>query len=106
MQIGQYSFEETFGMRFAVPFEQHNSTLSAATLATLTQKELDEVKKLNELDLQLYEFAKDLMLKRFHRLRDRDPYYNQRFNRLGELTLQTPAEFDWDSAIENTTDDD
>lgn len=104
-KVGQYSFEETFGMRFAVAFEQHNATLSAATMATLSPEQLDAVRKLNRLDLELYEFAKNLAFQRFKRLRDRDPYFVQRFQHLGELpSRQSATEFNWDSVIEDTTD--
>ncbi|XP_014471403.1 PREDICTED: heparan-sulfate 6-O-sulfotransferase 1-B [Dinoponera quadriceps] len=104
-KVGQYSFEETFGMRFAVAFEQHNATLSAATMATLRADQLDAVRRLNNLDLELYEFAKNLAFQRFKRLRDRDPYFVQRFQHLGELpSRQSATEFNWDSVIEDTTD--
>ncbi|EFN83037.1 heparan-sulfate 6-O-sulfotransferase 1-B [Harpegnathos saltator] len=104
-KVGQYSFEETFGMRFAVAFEQHNATLSAATMATLSTEQLDAVRRLNNLDLELYEFAKNLAFQRFKRLRDRDPYFVQRFQHLGELpSRQSATEFNWDSVIEDTTD--
>ncbi|XP_034938325.1 heparan-sulfate 6-O-sulfotransferase 1 [Chelonus insularis] len=106
-KVGQYSFEEIFGMRFAVAFEQHNATLSAATMATLSPDKLEQVRKLNHLDLQLYDFAKDLVFQRFRRLRDRDPYFIQRFQHLGELpSRQSATEFNWDSVIEDTTDND
>lgn len=103
--MGQYSFEETFGMRFAVAFEQHNATLSAATMATLSVEQLDAVRRLNRLDLELYDFAKNLAFQRFKRLKDRDPYFVQRFQHLGELSSrQSATEFNWDSVIEDTTD--
>lgn len=104
-KVGQYTFEETFGMRFAVAFKQHNATLSAATMATLSKNQLDAVRRLNELDLELYEFAKNLAFHRFRRLRDRDPHFVQRFQHLGELpSRQSATEFNWDSVIEDTTD--
>ncbi|XP_018359026.1 PREDICTED: heparan-sulfate 6-O-sulfotransferase 1 [Trachymyrmex cornetzi] len=104
-KVGQYTFEETFKMRFAVAFEQHNATLSAATMATLSTEQLDAVRKLNSLDLELYEFAKNLAFQRFKRLRDRDPHFVQRFQHLGELpSRQSATEFNWDSVIEDTTD--
>lgn len=103
--MGQYTFEETFKMRFAVAFEQHNATLSAATMATLSVDQLDTVRRLNSLDLELYEFAKNLAFQRFKRLRDRDPHFVQRFQHLGELpSRQSVTEFNWDSAIEDTTE--
>ncbi|XP_043273376.1 heparan-sulfate 6-O-sulfotransferase 2 [Venturia canescens] len=104
-KIGQYTFEETFDMRFAVGFEQHNATLSAATMATLSPEQLERVQHLNRLDLELYDFAKNLMFQRFHRLRDRDLQFEQRFEHLGELpSRQSAMEFNWDSVIEDTTD--
>lgn len=94
-------------MRFSVAFEQHNATQSAATMATLTPHQLDEVKRLNKLDLQLYDYAKELAMHRFRRLRDKDPTFVQRFKHLGELpSRQSATEFNWDSVIEDTTDND
>ena len=57
-------FEETFNLRFAVPFTQHNATVSGATLAALTPAEVAQVRRLNALDIELYEYAKKLMFKR------------------------------------------
>lgn len=57
-------FEETFNLRFAVPFTQHNATVSGATLAALAPAQVSRIKRLNSLDLELYEFAKNLMFKR------------------------------------------
>ncbi|XP_070158714.1 heparan-sulfate 6-O-sulfotransferase 2 [Polyergus mexicanus] len=104
-KVGQYTFEETFKMRFAIAFEQHNATLSAATMAILSTEQLDTVRRLNSLDLELYEFAKNLAFQRFKRLRDRDPHFVQRFQHLGELpSRQSVTEFNWDSVIEDTTE--
>lgn len=106
-KVGQYSFEETFGMRFAVAFEQHNTTLSASTLSTLTPKQLESIRRLNKLDLELYAYAKKIAFQRFRQLSDRDPHFIRRFQHLGELpSRQSVTEFNWDSVIEETTDND
>ncbi|XP_012256097.2 heparan-sulfate 6-O-sulfotransferase 2 [Athalia rosae] len=106
-KVGQYSFEETFGMRFAVAFEQHNVTLSSATMATLTKEQIESVEQLNRLDLELYRYAKEVVFERFTRLRIRDPHFVQRFQHLGELpSRQSATELNWDSFIEDTTDND
>lgn len=63
-QVSQYVFEETFNLRFAVPFTQHNATVSGATLAALAPVQVARVRRLNGLDLELYEFAKRLMFRR------------------------------------------
>ena len=64
-QISQYIFEETFNLRFAIPFEQHNNTVSTATLNGLTPVQRRKMEKLNALDIELYEFAKKLMFQRW-----------------------------------------
>nr|XP_018909230.1 PREDICTED: heparan-sulfate 6-O-sulfotransferase 1-B [Bemisia tabaci] len=100
-KIGQYVFEETFNLRFAVTFSQHNSTLSNAVLATLTKDQIEKIRRLNSLDIELYEFAKSLMFSRFNKLQMRDPQFEERWNHLGELPNKT--EFNWDDAIDDET---
>lgn len=63
-KISQYIFEETFNLRFAIPFEQHNATLSMQTYETLTDAQKKKIKDINALDIELYEFAKELMFQR------------------------------------------
>ena len=63
-KISQYIFEETFNLRFAIPFEQHNSTLSMQTYETLTDAQKMNIKDINALDIELYDFAKELMFQR------------------------------------------
>lgn len=102
-KVGQYVFEETFNLRFAVPFEQHNATLSSVTLSMLRPDQLETIRRLNALDIELYEFARNLMYKRFEKLRSRDPQFSERFAHLGELPGRGAAEFNWDQVIEDTT---
>lgn len=86
-------------------FEQHNATLSAAMMATLSAEQLEEIRRLNRLDLELYDFAKNLVFQRCRRLRDRDSYFVQRFQDPCESTSrQSATEFNWDSVIDDTTD--
>lgn len=63
-KISQYIFEETFNLRFAIPFEQHNATLSMQAFDILTDAQKATIKKKNALDLELYDFAKELMFQR------------------------------------------
>lgn len=64
-KISQYIFEETFNLRFAIPFEQHNSTLSMQTYETLTDAQKKKIRDINALDIELYDFAKELMFQRY-----------------------------------------
>ncbi|XP_028136447.1 heparan-sulfate 6-O-sulfotransferase 2 isoform X1 [Diabrotica virgifera virgifera] len=103
-KISQYIFEETFNLRFAIPFEQNNATVSSYTLTTLTSAQSEKIKKLNNLDLELYSFAKKILFERFERLKSRDADFKGRFKNLGVLNVkQGPTEFDWDK-LEDPTD--
>lgn len=64
-QLNQYIFEETFNLRFAVTFTQHNTTLSAVYKNLLNDEELEKVKRINALDIELYEFAKHHLFRYF-----------------------------------------
>lgn len=57
-------FEETFNLRFAIPFEQHNSTVSSSTMNKLRPDQRRVIDKLNALDTELYAFAKRLLFQR------------------------------------------
>ncbi|KAH9641080.1 hypothetical protein HF086_006360 [Spodoptera exigua] len=103
VQISQYVFEETFNLLFAVPFTQHNATVSGATLAALSPSQIAHIKRLNSLDLELYEFAKNLMFKRFEALKKRDTDFEYRWRHLGEVARSGVTEFDWDSNLEDAT---
>lgn len=63
-KMSQYIFEETFNLRFAIPFEQHNTTVSASTMSGLAADQRQKIEQLNALDVELYEFAKRMLFKR------------------------------------------
>lgn len=64
LQISQYVFEETFNLRFAIPFEQHNATVSSSTMNNLRPEQRRKIEELNALDTELYSFAKKLLFQR------------------------------------------
>ncbi|XP_058885812.1 heparan-sulfate 6-O-sulfotransferase 3-B-like [Acipenser ruthenus] len=66
----QYLFERTFNLKFISPFTQLNSTRAAnVDIEWPTRRRIEE---LNFLDMQLYEYAKDLFLQRFQFTRQRE----------------------------------
>lgn len=66
----QYLFERTFSLRFISAFTQINSTRAAnVDLSETVRKRIED---LNYLDMQLYEYAKDLFLQRFQFTRQRE----------------------------------
>lgn len=98
-KISQYIFEETFNLRFAIPFEQNNSTVSSSTITSLTPSQSAKIAELNKLDLELYNFAKKLLMARFEKLKSRDVNFEERFSRLGVLNSKvSPSAFDWDTS--------
>ncbi|XP_027029371.1 heparan-sulfate 6-O-sulfotransferase 1-B isoform X1 [Tachysurus fulvidraco] len=59
----QYLFERTFRLRFIRPFVQYNSTRAAGV--DLDENTVQRIEELNDLDMQLYDYAKDLFLQRY-----------------------------------------
>uniref|UniRef100_A0A4W4ERK7 Heparan-sulfate 6-O-sulfotransferase n=1 Tax=Electrophorus electricus TaxID=8005 RepID=A0A4W4ERK7_ELEEL len=59
----QYLFERTFRLRFIRPFVQYNSTRAAGV--DLDNGTVQRIEELNELDMRLYDYAKDLFAQRY-----------------------------------------
>ena len=59
----QYLFERTFGLRFIRPFTQINSTRAASV--GISEKVRWRIEGLNALDMELYEYAKELFQRRY-----------------------------------------
>lgn len=103
-QISQYVFEETFNLRFAIPFEQHNSTVSSLTLNNMRPDQRRKLHELNALDIELYEFAKKLLFQRFEKLKAKDANFEERFNHLGMINIKSGAtEFNWERNLDEST---
>ncbi|XP_044750730.1 heparan-sulfate 6-O-sulfotransferase 2 [Coccinella septempunctata] len=101
-KISQYIFEETFNLRFAIPFEQNNSTVSSSTIPSLTPTQATKIATLNNLDIELYKYAKRLLMERFQKVKSRDADFETRFQHLGELSGKNgESEFDWDNLPDN-----
>ncbi|XP_051996399.1 heparan-sulfate 6-O-sulfotransferase 3-B-like isoform X2 [Xyrauchen texanus] len=58
----QFLFERTFGLHFITAFTQINGTRAAGV--TVGASTLRRIEKLNALDVQLYEYAQELFLRR------------------------------------------
>lgn len=102
-KVSQYIFEATFNLKFAIPFEQNNATVSSSTMPTLTPTQAAKIAALNNLDIELYNFAKQLLLERFEKLKTRDTDFEEHFKHLGELTVKNGVtQFDWDNLDDPT----
>ncbi|XP_056595030.1 heparan-sulfate 6-O-sulfotransferase 1-B [Triplophysa dalaica] len=59
----QYLFERTFHLKFIRPFLQYNSTRAAGV--DLENETIQRIEELNDLDMKLYDYAKDLFQQRY-----------------------------------------
>ncbi|KAK7882500.1 hypothetical protein WMY93_028674 [Mugilogobius chulae] len=80
----QYLFERTFSLRFISAFTQINSTRAANVALSETVRR--RIEELNYLDVQLYEYAKDLFLQRFQFTRQKE-HQESRLKRREERRL-------------------
>ena len=74
-QETQYLFEQTFNLKFRDAFKQLEST--RARSVNLTESEKAEVLRHNELDIQVYQFAKDLFFQRYHKAKAEEAQENK-----------------------------
>ena len=81
-KISQYLFESTFKLHFLHPFIQLNETHSSLLFNELSQSDFDQIKALNHLDIQLYQFARQLLIKRFEKLKKLDNHFERNFIKL------------------------
>lgn len=80
--VSQYLFETTFGLFFRKSFIQLNQTRSSLALSGLNESSLQRIRELNHLDMELYEYAVQLMSERFTEMRSSDPQFEEHFQRL------------------------
>lgn len=66
----QYLFERTFNLEFITPFTQANGT--RASNVEIPPKTQQRILQLNQWDVELYEYARDLFLQRFQVARQRE----------------------------------
>uniref|UniRef100_A0A8C5AH43 Heparan-sulfate 6-O-sulfotransferase n=1 Tax=Gadus morhua TaxID=8049 RepID=A0A8C5AH43_GADMO len=66
----QFLFERTFRLRFIHPFMQYNSTRAAGV--DLDNTTIQRIEELNELDMELYDYARDLFQQRYQFTRQRE----------------------------------
>ncbi|XP_034531118.1 heparan-sulfate 6-O-sulfotransferase 1-A isoform X1 [Notolabrus celidotus] len=66
----QFLFERTFRLRFIRPFMQYNSTRAAGV--DLDNATVQRIEELNELDMELYDYARDLFQQRYQYTRQQE----------------------------------
>ena len=75
----QYLFEDTFNLKFKVPFDAHNQH-SKDEIADLDDETLTKISNLNSLDIELFQYAQKLMDSRFDEVRSEDVNFKQNYH--------------------------
>ncbi|CAD7680994.1 unnamed protein product [Nyctereutes procyonoides] len=81
----QFLFERTFNLKFISPFTQFNIT--RASNVDINEGARQHIEELNFLDVQLYEYAKDLFQQRYHHTKQLE-HQRDRQKRREERRLQ------------------
>jgi heparan sulfate 6-O-sulfotransferase HS6ST1 len=88
-KVSQYLFENTFHLHFKQSFVQFNETHSSLTKHHLNTQLVNKIRQLNHLDVQLYEYAKELLMQRFNKMKEADKNFEYNFSNLGVITRNT-----------------
>ncbi|CAM4720662.1 heparan-sulfate 6-O-sulfotransferase 2 [Lepidochelys kempii] len=99
----QYLFEKTFNMNFIAPFTQYNSTrASSVEIDEQTQKHIET---LNFLDMELYDYAKDLFLQRYQYMRQKEHQEARRKRQEQRKMLKAKQAHNKEQSDDNATTD-
>lgn len=96
-QAAQYMFEEVFGIHFLTTFQQFNETHVTSVFRDVSLEQLQRVRQLNHLDMELYDYAKQLMHTRLERLKQQDPDFQSHYQGYGKLPSNLDPAEDSDS---------
>ncbi|XP_008941641.1 PREDICTED: heparan-sulfate 6-O-sulfotransferase 3, partial [Merops nubicus] len=89
----QYLFERTFNLKFISPFTQLNVT--RASNVDIGEDVRQRIEELNFLDVQLYEYAKDLFLQRFQYSKQEEHQKNRLKRREERRLLREQRAHQW-----------
>ncbi|XP_066477710.1 heparan-sulfate 6-O-sulfotransferase 3 [Tiliqua scincoides] len=89
----QYLFERTFSLEFISPFTQYNITRASNVDINESVRKL--IEEMNFLDMQLYEYAKDLFLQRFQYAKQEEHEQNRQKRREERKILREQKVHDW-----------
>ena len=80
----QYIFQDTFNLNFNVRFMQFDHNHADNAHDRIDDATVEEIKRINHLDVKLYTFARELMLKRFEELKANDPNFEEHYETMGD----------------------
>ena len=80
----QYIFQDTFNLKFNVRFVQFDHNHADNAHDRLDEETLEKIRRINHLDVKLYEYARQLIVKRFEELKANDPDFEEHYEMMGE----------------------
>lgn len=83
----QYLFEDTFNLKFKVPFEAQNQH-SKSDISYLDEDTLNKIKELNSLDVELFHYAQEMMQKRFDAVKSDDVNFDSNYHSLSQTKVE------------------
>ncbi|XP_078544684.1 heparan-sulfate 6-O-sulfotransferase 2 [Lissotriton helveticus] len=98
----QYLFEKTFNLNFISPFTQFNST--RASSMEIDEETQEHIRVLNFLDMELYDYAKDLFLQRYQFMRQKE-HHEARLKRQEQRKILRAKHAHFKEQTDNSTDD-
>lgn len=94
-KISQYMFEVTFGLKFraktSFSHDSANRSMRKELFREINAKDIENIKRINYLDTELYYYAKELLFFRFEKLKKADPSFKNYFAR-SNLSTENWAE--------------
>ncbi|XP_054706269.1 heparan-sulfate 6-O-sulfotransferase 3-B-like [Uloborus diversus] len=93
-KMSQYLFESTFHLHFLQPFHQLNETHGSLARSAISEDAIKRIRKLNYLDVQLYEFAVNLLKHRFELMKRKDSNFEKNYKNLGKKKSRSDVGYD------------
>lgn len=107
-KVSQYMFETTFGLKFRIKKTlSHDFGIRSARkelFKEISVKDIENIKRVNYLDTELYYYAKELLFFRFEKLKKADPSFKNYFDSLAKSNLSTENWADKEDILDNLLD--
>ncbi|XP_023227208.1 heparan-sulfate 6-O-sulfotransferase 1-like [Centruroides sculpturatus] len=95
-KMSQYMFESIFNLSFVEKEQQLHNIFGRRTRRKFSEdinaKDIKKIEQLNQLDIAIYQYAKDLLFHRFEKLKNIDPHFKNNFEMIKKSQLSS---VDW-----------
>jgi len=107
-KVSQYMFEATYGLNFKMKSSLSRDSINRSArrelFKELSAKDIENMKRINYLDTELYHYAKELLFFRFEKLKKADPAFKNNFDFLEKNNVSTENWADKEDFLDNLLD--